>query len=1544
MIVMLTTALFILIPATSPAAARADATQTNPSLGVWHGLANRHHVTAVAIDPQADVVWTGTTGGAVRWDRRTGTYTGYTPPDGLPLGGVQAIAIDRDGNTWFGTAGGGVGVLEPAGRWTRIDPSMDGLPSASISAIAVDRDGGLWFAAADAGAAHRAADGTWTRYRVGQGLTSNEVQSLAIDPAGDKWLGTAEGVSRIGTDGRVTKFTTGNAGLIGDNIRAVAADAAGRVWFGTYDGLSRRNADGAWESFLEGQAVLAVAIGQDGAAWAGTAGEGVYRIADGVVVNMTASGELPHDYVYAIATDAQGRVYAGTEEGLARRGPDDAWTTLRTADPPLDAHVTAVLPEPGGGTWFGTLAGVGYQAADGEWTIHTPASTNGGMPSNNVNALALDRAGHLWVGTANGVGERSPDGTWTRYTSMSTGGGLAHNYVNAIVMAEDGALWFATNTGGASRRAPDGTWTTATRDSTGGGLPDDRVYAAAIDGEGNLWFGTLGGVGRRAPDGAWTTYTTASTSGGLPNDRVGAIYADRKGNHWFGTLAGVARLAPDGTWTVFSVASTGGGLPEDEARVITEDAAGNLWFGTPAGAVRLADGTWTTYTTADGLADDRVLAIAATADAGLWIGAYGGGSRLIPRRPGLTCADALPITLDGVVAARLEPGAERHVYRISIDGAFSRAELNVPDLDDRVDATLVRTCDPADSGELPLSGARWERGENRLAWDILSRTGPYFLMLRPKSGVDLAQPIPYRLRLGLIPAADADWRPPVGDRSPLGEGLDDDGLDIDASPRMLILTHAPRIRELYGLGENDPELVAWLERLDRLAARPELRGVVVRDIQHETSREVEAEYDAWLSNPTLAQADVVAWDLSRWVWEQKARWPGLRYVVLAGDSRVIPHARMTLAPRAEHWDRDWMPDWRDFDWRLEADYSRAAGFDRQGPLGTGMQSEQTLSDDPYGWPRKLPGISADAVLPQPELAIGRLVERPSDMTAVIDAYLANEGMLQISDSFVTGSGPGVEAARAVGEALGAFGPGSGQRHRLVGDTWTSVDLLPFVMDGPFSFNFFAIPTWHDALVAANGDAVGSRNIGTGLGGSGAIGPKGALVIATGSHAGLNVPAGADVRRDDLPEAWARRGATVVASTGWTYGTELPGVAGWQTALGTELTRVLLQGRGMAIGDALVEAKRAYLGHYPGAAIHNKTVAGTLLYGLPMLRVVPPGAGLPQTGPAGGEPAAGMLAQARGKELVRADTPQFVWLRAGQRYTFPADKLRRHPEAAPGYWTFGGQAPAVEAGQYVQPAARLAMFSAALGDKRATPIGDLVSLLGVIVLQATYREVPAAAPPAARPLGLGLPLLGSGRAGGRLDMDSDPYAWYPAWPVTPRGLFDPRTLGEPPGLLFGHAAHPLPFVLGQYQPRTGAERLIESAVLDEYYAPPRNPFLPLKNADKRILEPVEIRAEPGGTFLRFRCEGLLRMVATYTTSESPRPGSGVWESVEMVPSPDDNPHFNLWEGRIPPGTSAVIQAVSTYGTVVVETNGGRLWPCAACPDEGVVYLPAVGWPR
>lgn len=107
---------------------------------------------------------------------------------------VFSILVAKDGGTWAGTWGGGVGRFGGQ-QWTNFS-TRDGLAGNIVYSIAEDADGILWFGT-DHGLSRY--DGkTWRNFTRTEGLLDNNVYAVATAPGGDLWVGTRRGVARIG--------------------------------------------------------------------------------------------------------------------------------------------------------------------------------------------------------------------------------------------------------------------------------------------------------------------------------------------------------------------------------------------------------------------------------------------------------------------------------------------------------------------------------------------------------------------------------------------------------------------------------------------------------------------------------------------------------------------------------------------------------------------------------------------------------------------------------------------------------------------------------------------------------------------------------------------------------------------------------------------------------------------------------------------------------------------------------------------------------------------------------------------------------------------------------------------------------------------------------------------------------------------------------------------------------------------------------------------------------------------------------------------------
>ena len=317
--------------------------------------------------------------------------------------------------------------------------------------------------------------------------------------------------------------------------------------------------EGRWVAFNH------IAIDSRGTRWFATS-VGIRKFEGGTWTVYDASNSpVPHNSMNTIFVDSKGNVWAASwYHGVVRFDANSQsqreWTVLTKSDGLVDIYVLSIAQDREGNIWFGTFDGVSKfdpNASHNAWTSLRPE--NSGLPSTTVNALAVDDSGHIWFGTApmwilsgymgGGISKYNPEKSnrfaWTLYDT--TNSGLPSNTVRAIAFDSTGSVWIGTDRGLTrfKRNNPEkDQWETF--DKSSGALPSNVVNAIAVDQSGNVWvasadMGTaeafkIGGVS--VFDGThWRTFTVANSK--LQDNRALDLAVDRHGNVWICEFVGV---------------------------------------------------------------------------------------------------------------------------------------------------------------------------------------------------------------------------------------------------------------------------------------------------------------------------------------------------------------------------------------------------------------------------------------------------------------------------------------------------------------------------------------------------------------------------------------------------------------------------------------------------------------------------------------------------------------------------------------------------------------------------------------------------------------------------------------------------------------------------------------------------------------------------------------------------------------------------------------------------------------------------------------------
>lgn len=307
------------------------------------------------------------------------------------------------------------------------------------------------------------------------------------------------------------------------------------------------------------------------------------------------------------------------------------FTTYTTDNGLPSNNVNGVAVDHKNVKWFGTQSGVA-RYNDTSWVVYTTAN---GLIDNYINCIAVDVNNHIWVGTDIGVSVFNGT-SWTSYTPAN---GMLNDIVNCIAGAPNGNIWVGTSSG--ASKFDGSAWTNYT---TSEGLSSNMINSIAVEAGGNVWFGTsLGGLCKY--DGS--AFKTITTADSLPNDNVMAVAIGADNTKWAGTYSGVAVFNSSDQWV--KTYRQQQGILNNFIQDIDMDSKGNMWFGLydiytqdPGLSKLKTAGDWKSYTPANGLINAFLHEIAVDKNDDIWVATVYGVNKLKEAGEGIGNIAAFP--------------------------------------------------------------------------------------------------------------------------------------------------------------------------------------------------------------------------------------------------------------------------------------------------------------------------------------------------------------------------------------------------------------------------------------------------------------------------------------------------------------------------------------------------------------------------------------------------------------------------------------------------------------------------------------------------------------------------------------------------------------------------------------------------------------------------------------------------------------------------------------------------------------------------------------
>jgi signal transduction histidine kinase len=384
---------------------------------------------------------------------------------GLPSDQVRAVAQDAEGVMWFGTE---AGLARYDGRRVQ-SVTSEGLAGPRVRALAVGSDGALWVGA-DSGAFVRPPGSQ--EFRRVEETRGKTVLAVAAEPGpGRALLSTADGLvygCALGPDGL----------LVVNSISKQLTVAAGKTQPVELSSVG-----------LLGETVVV-----------GTRGRGLLTIERGVSAPRDEAKEVAARprafYVEALVRDSSGTLFFGAQTSGADSGlfkvevvGDRSEVALRPSKVAgvATGKVTALAATAGGELYAGTEARGVFRLKNGRVVERfTFSGTAGGLRSDTVNAIFVDREGVVWFGTPRGVCRYDPRGVRVEQLSQVS----ESNFIRTVYRTPSGRLLAGTSRGLFARDETDanGAWREVAE------VAGKTVYAVAEDSRGLLLVGTNAGL------------------------------------------------------------------------------------------------------------------------------------------------------------------------------------------------------------------------------------------------------------------------------------------------------------------------------------------------------------------------------------------------------------------------------------------------------------------------------------------------------------------------------------------------------------------------------------------------------------------------------------------------------------------------------------------------------------------------------------------------------------------------------------------------------------------------------------------------------------------------------------------------------------------------------------------------------------------------------------------------------------------------------------------------------------------------------------------
>lgn len=471
-------------------------------------------------------LWVATNKGLFRYDEKQRVLHPVDLGKGPGRPSISAIAEDKDGILWLGSAKDVICYNPQSRRILPLPASLLQNPrylKSFVHSIAIDSVQNVWIGTEKDGLLiwDRKSD-VVENYNSETGplqISSDMVRAILFHN-GEAWIGTRNGLYTInGSRSAVKNYVVDKYdpySISGNSVLCFMKDNAGSIWVGTFaGGLSIEHPGNENFSYINEQ------LGRQ----------------PGLSYKVVSSIKEDKDHNLWIATEGGGVNYYNTK--------NNTFQYIRV-NPRAPHHINpemvkAIHLDEKQNLWIGTLEGLfSYHQPSGKMLSYPLKETPKHLLDDVVYGIAGDEE-NTWIGTKGGLFQMYKNGAFTRYRNKKEDPqSIISNDINTLMQDSEGGVWIGTEVGLSCLPKGRRQFVNYLKeyDSV---FNKNAILCIYEDDRRNIWIGTRGG-GLKLLNKERNQFFTLDTAFGLSSNIVHGITQDKKGDLWVSFNQSIARI------------------------------------------------------------------------------------------------------------------------------------------------------------------------------------------------------------------------------------------------------------------------------------------------------------------------------------------------------------------------------------------------------------------------------------------------------------------------------------------------------------------------------------------------------------------------------------------------------------------------------------------------------------------------------------------------------------------------------------------------------------------------------------------------------------------------------------------------------------------------------------------------------------------------------------------------------------------------------------------------------------------------------------------